>query len=41
MGDFFPGCARRNSQDGGEALVDSPVKRFFAPAFDFPLLLSR
>src|SRR5262249_6880402 len=30
-----------NRQDGDEALVDAPVKRFFAPAFDFPPLLSR
>jgi hypothetical protein len=37
----FWGVARSNSQDGGQTLVDTPIKRFLAASFDFLALLSR
>jgi len=41
LSDVFWGVASSNSQDGGETLVDTPIKRFLAAAFDFLALLSR
>jgi len=35
------GVASSNRQDGGETLVDTPIKCFLATAFDFLALLSR
>jgi hypothetical protein len=41
LSDVFWGVASSNSQDGGETLVDTPIKRFLAAAFDFLALLGR
>ena len=41
VGDLFWWVARSNCQDGGETLVDTPIKRFLAASFDFPPLLRR
>jgi hypothetical protein len=37
--DVFWSVARSNSQDAGETLVDTPIKRLLASSFDFPPLL--
>jgi hypothetical protein len=34
-------AACSNGENGGETLVDTPIKRFLAAAFDFPPLLRR
>ena len=39
LGDFFTGFARGDGQDGGEALVDTPVQGFLASPFDLLALL--
>ncbi len=39
--DVFWGVASSNRQDGGETLVDTPIKCFLAAAFGFLALLSR
>src|ERR1700729_3676932 len=39
MSDFLPAFALRHRQDGSEALVDTPVKRFLASSFDLSALL--
>jgi hypothetical protein len=41
VSNVFGGVAMSNRQDGGETLVDAPIKRFLAAAFDFLALLSR
>jgi hypothetical protein len=41
VSDVFWGMASCNSQDGGETLVDTPIKCFLAAAFDFLALFSR
>src|SRR5689334_12855178 len=39
FGDVFSGFARSNRQNGGQALVNAPVKTLLASAFDFLALL--
>jgi hypothetical protein len=41
MSSVFEGVASSNSQDGGETLIDTPVKRSLAAPFHFLALLSR
>jgi hypothetical protein len=41
VSDVFWGVASSNRQDGGETLVDTPIKGFLAAAFSFLALLSR
>jgi hypothetical protein len=41
LSDVFLGVASGNGQDGGETLVDTPIKCFLAASFDFLPLLSR
>jgi hypothetical protein len=35
VSDVFWGVAGSNSQDGGETLVDTPIKCFLPASFDF------
>src|SRR5262249_2518961 len=39
MSDCFPAVILGNGQDGSEALVDTPIKGFFAASVEFPPLL--
>jgi hypothetical protein len=41
VSDVFWGVTSSNSQDGGQTLVDTPIKRFLAAAFGFLTLLNR
>jgi hypothetical protein len=41
LSDVCWGVTSSNSQDGGETLVNTPIKRFLAAAFGFLALLSR
>src|SRR3954452_19388636 len=41
VSDLFWCAARSNCQDGGETLVDTPIKRFLPASFHFLALLAR